>query len=70
MWVWIEINFVFLIQEKNTIELIFFPEHTLSCLHFGRPCLVAKFKTPKLSHRKKILYAWSIKSRRNKKRIA
>ena len=29
--------------------------------------LVAKFKISKLSHRKRILYAWSIKSRRNKK---
>ena len=28
-----------------------------------RPCLVAKFKIPNLSHRKRILNAWSIKSR-------
>ena len=32
-----------------------------------RSCLVAKFKIIKLSHRKGILHAWSIKSRRNKK---
>ena len=34
------------------------------------PCLVTKFKIPNLSHRTGILHAWSIKSRRNKKRIA
>ena len=34
------------------------------------PCLVVKFKIIKLSHQKRILHAWSIKSRRNKKRIA
>ena len=33
-------------------------------------CLVAKFKIPNLSHRKRILHAWSIKSRWNKKPIA
>ena len=29
------------------------------------PCLDAKFKIPKLSHRTRILHAWSIKSRWN-----
>ena len=33
-------------------------------------CLDAKFKIPKLSHRMKILHAWRIKPRRNKKLIA
>ena len=35
-----------------------------------RSCLVAKFKILKLSHQKEILHICSIKSRRNKKRIA
>ena len=33
------------------------------------PCLVANFKIPKLSHRREILHAWSIKSKQNKKLI-
>ena len=33
------------------------------------PCLVVKFKIIKLSHQKRILHAWSIKSRLNKKLI-
>ena len=33
----------------------------------ARSCLIAKFKIPKLSHRKRILHSWSIKSKRNKK---
>ena len=33
------------------------------------PCLVAKFKILKLTHRMRILHAWSIKSRLNKKLI-
>ena len=33
-------------------------------------CLDVKFKIPNLSHRKRILYVWSIKSRQNKKWIA
>ena len=32
-----------------------------------RPCLVAKFKISNLSHQKRILHAWSIKSKRNKR---
>ena len=31
--------------------------------------LVVKFKIPKLLHQKEILYAWSIKPKRNKKNI-
>ena len=36
---------------------------------WNSPCLVAKFKNPNLSHRKRILHAWSIKSRRLKNKL-
>ena len=55
----------FISDENQNIALQF------SCLTSNCwPCLVAKFKIPKLSHRMRILHTWSIKCRQNKKLIA
>ena len=59
-------NFIASCRDRNRVDC---PQDGLMGSTVG-PCLVANFKIPKLSHRMRILYAWSIKSRLNKKLIA